>query len=79
MAVSKGAFCWKEAAKAYVEKEKLGWLQGFLGDWASTTVHAAYGVQGIPATFLIGPDGKVIAKGMRGEATAAAVESALAK
>jgi thiol-disulfide isomerase/thioredoxin len=42
-------------------------LQGFLGDWSEDTVAKAYGVEAIPAIFLIGPDGKVVARDLRGE------------
>ena len=40
---------------------------GTVGDEAGEKVLADYGVSSIPATFLIGPDGRVIARGMRGE------------
>lgn len=54
---------WKEA----VAKDKLAWqhvsdLQG----WEST-VAALYGVQSIPANFLIDPSGKIIATDLRGD------------
>jgi hypothetical protein len=35
------------------------------------------GVEGIPATFLIGPDGTILAKDLRGQAPRDAVEKAL--
>ena len=40
---------------------------------------AGYGVEGIPAIFLIAPDGKILAKDLRGKAIQSAVEHALAK
>ncbi|WP_118972305.1 TlpA disulfide reductase family protein [Taibaiella koreensis] len=54
---------WQEA----VTKDKLGWnhvsdLQG----WEST-VAALYGVQSIPANFLVDPAGKIIATDLRGD------------
>lgn len=36
-----------------------------------------WGVDAIPAHFLIGPDGKIAARNMRGEAIQAAVAKAL--
>jgi hypothetical protein len=36
-----------------------------------------YGVNGIPAIFLIGPDGKIIAKELRGDDIKHAVETAV--
>ncbi len=42
-------------------------IQGFLGQWAEDAVTKAYGVEAIPAILLIGPDGKVVARDLRGE------------
>jgi thiol-disulfide isomerase/thioredoxin len=52
--------------KAFVEKEKTAWHQGFLGEWSNATLPNEYGVHGIPSIWLIGPDGKVLAKDLRG-------------
>ena len=52
---------------------------GFLGDWPKAGLPSKYGVQGIPSIFLIGPDGKILAKDLRGEAIKSAVEHALGK
>jgi hypothetical protein len=40
-------------------------------------VPTQYGVQGIPTIFLIGPDGKILARDLRGEDIKRAVEEAL--
>ena len=69
----------KEAPIEYVKKNQLGWIQGFLGEWGKTEVPNQYGVQGIPSIMLIGPDGKIVATGLRGPAIKAALESALTK
>ena len=60
---------------------KINWvgLQGFLGDWSDTDIPAQFGVQGIPAIFLIGPDGKIVATGLRGDNIKQAVAKALQK
>lgn len=66
-----------DAPRKYAAKNQIGWTQGFLGDWAKTDVPASFGVDGIPAIFLIGPDGKIKANGLRGEQIKAEVDSAL--
>ena len=64
-------------AQAYVAQNHLDWTQAFLpGAWDSPTVKA-YGVRSIPSIWLIGPNGKVIGKNLRGDAIAAAVTQAL--
>jgi hypothetical protein len=52
-------------------------MQGFLGEWSKTDLPSRYGVEGIPAIFLIGPDGKLVATGLRGAEIKSAVQSAL--
>ena len=59
------------AAKAL----KLSWRQGFAGPDAP--IVSAYGATAIPATFLIGPDGKVLARDLRGDDLRRAVADAL--
>jgi peroxiredoxin len=54
---------------------KLSWQQGFAGPDAP--VVSAYGATAIPATFLISPDGKILARDLRGEKTRVAVAEAL--
>jgi peroxiredoxin len=59
--------------------KKASWLKAIADDHLTWThvsdlkfwdnaVAKEYGIRGIPANFLIGPDGKIIAKGLRGEA-----------
>jgi peroxiredoxin len=66
-----------DAPRKFIEKNEIKWTQGFLGDWAKTDVPAQWGVQGIPAVFLVGPDGKIIATNLRGASVKSALESAL--
>jgi peroxiredoxin len=55
---------WIEA----IQKDELSWVHvSDLQYWQSAGAQA-YGVQSIPATFLIDPTGKVIAKNLRGKA-----------
>lgn len=65
------------APRKYAQKHQLDWVQGFLGDWSDTDIPAQFGVQGIPAIFLIGPDGKIIETGLRGDNIKQAVAKAL--
>ena len=65
------------AARAYVQQHELRWVQGTLGDWSKTSIPSNYGVRGVPVIFLIGPDGKLIAKELRGSAIAPALTSSL--
>ena len=60
---------------ATVKTMKLSWLQGFVGPESS--VVSDYGATAIPATLLIGADGKILATELRGERTRAAVAAAL--
>jgi hypothetical protein len=65
------------APRKFAAKNAIGWTQGFLGDWSKSDVPEHFGVEGIPAIFLIGPDGKIIARDLRGEAIKTAVAKAL--
>jgi beta-lactamase regulating signal transducer with metallopeptidase domain/thiol-disulfide isomerase/thioredoxin len=68
-----------EPLKQYVAENGLGWTQAFLGRGPSEHGTVDFGVHGIPSIWLIGTDGKVVAKGLRGDAIKAAVADALAK
>jgi len=62
------------AAKNYVSKFGIKWTQGFL---AQAGDEAQYGVDTIPACFLLGPDGTILAKDLRGAQLTAAVADVL--
>jgi hypothetical protein len=69
-----------DAPKKYVQKNGIKWVQGFLGQGpANQAVPNLYGVRGIPSIWLIGPDGKVIAKDLRGEEIKTAAAAAMKK
>jgi peroxiredoxin len=54
---------WKKA----IEKDGMPWTQvSDLKGW-NNEVAKLYGIRAIPANFLIGPDGKIIARDLRGE------------
>lgn len=65
----------RDALARFIAREQPGWRQGWLG--RNSKVPELYGGNGIPAFFLISPDGKLIESGMRGPGIKAAVERAL--
>ena len=67
-----------EAPKLHVEARDLDWIQGFLGE-SGAGVSASFGVSSIPQTLLIGPDGTVLARDLRGARIKSAIAEALAK
>lgn len=66
-----------DSPRNYAEENELGRIQGFLGDWSKTTVPDDYGVQGIPAIMLVDPEGRLVAKGLRGTQIMEALTTAL--
>jgi hypothetical protein len=68
-----------ETAQTFAQKNGMTWTHGWLGEWAKTKVPESWAVQGIPAVFLVGPDGKIVAKGLRGDQVKAEIAKALAK
>jgi peroxiredoxin/protocatechuate 3,4-dioxygenase beta subunit len=66
----------RPVSAAYLVKAlRLSWRQGFAGP--DSPVVSAYGATAIPATSLIGPDGTILARDLRGEKTKATVAEAL--
>lgn len=55
-----------ESVKRFVKQHGMGWAQVVLGPAEQNPVARKYNVSGVPAMFLIGPDGKVVAKDVRG-------------
>jgi thiol-disulfide isomerase/thioredoxin len=67
-----------ELPKKFHEENHSPYVHGYLGQWNKTESTArAYGVVGIPSIWLIGPDGKVVARDLRGEALREAVRKAV--
>lgn len=75
MAVDQSA----ELPKDFVQKNGIAWVQGYVGDFQHADVAKSYGVRSYPSLWLIGPDGKVLAKAMRVEQLRPEIEKALAK
>jgi peroxiredoxin/protocatechuate 3,4-dioxygenase beta subunit len=62
-------------AVSSVKALQLSWRHGFAGP--KSPVVSAYGAMAIPATFLIGTDGNILARDLRGEKTKTALAEAL--
>ncbi|MBC8096774.1 MAG: TlpA family protein disulfide reductase [Akkermansiaceae bacterium] len=62
---------------SFIEKRKMPWPQYFDGKGWENKLAGIYGIQSIPATFLLNGEGKIIAKDLRGEDLEAAVAKAL--
>jgi peroxiredoxin len=65
------------APRKMTADEQMTWPQGHLGDWSETNLTKHYNVSAIPATFLIAPDGALIARDLRGHAMIEAIADAL--
>ena len=55
------------ALDKFLAARKTTWRQHFDGKGWQNEVAVAWGIKSIPATYLIGPDGKIAAVGLRGE------------
>jgi len=66
-----------DAPRGFVSDQGIDWPQGHLGDWSKTDVPDRWAVESIPSTFLVGPDGKIVGTGLKGDAIADAVARAL--
>jgi thiol-disulfide isomerase/thioredoxin len=61
------------------QTDGMTWQQFFDGQGWSNKLAVKYGVDSIPFDVLVGPDGKIIGKSLRGDALEDAVANALAK
>jgi thiol-disulfide isomerase/thioredoxin len=66
-----------EKAKKYVADNSIAWPQIADGKGWQAELAQKYGINSIPATFLVGKDGKIAATDMRGELLAAKVAELL--
>lgn len=67
----------KKAWEKASEKEKLPWTNSLSIKEKGNDAQIIYNVSSIPANFLISPDGKIVAKNLRGEALAKKLEELL--
>jgi RNA polymerase sigma factor (sigma-70 family) len=68
-----------DAPRRYAAYRKLAWEQRYLGTRGDLPdpVAAAFGVEGVPQVLLIGPDGRLVAKDLKGPEIKQAVARAL--
>lgn len=69
----------EERLKAFIAEHKMTWPQYFDGKKWQNNVSTKYGVNSIPATYLLDRDGRIIEKDLRGEALVAELEKLLGK
>lgn len=50
--------------KKFIEEKKMVWPQIFEG---ASEIAEKFGVEAIPTTYLVGADGKIVARDLRGE------------
>ncbi len=62
----------------FTKQKNMTWQQYFDGKGWENKLASKYGIQSIPATFLLDRQGKIIAADLRGEALEQAVEKAVA-
>ena len=67
-----------EEPRKFQERRKLPWTQAFLGTGIHGPIPGKFGIVAIPAFVLIGPDGKIVDRGMRGADLKKAVAKVLA-
>jgi len=68
----------KEKLQAFLKDKQIAWPQHFDGKGWENELAVKYGISSIPATFLVGKDGKIAATNLRGDALAKAVAGQLA-
>jgi len=75
VSLDKEAAAWKEA----IAKDGLTWTQVSNLKFWEEPIAAQYGVQSIPATFILDASGKVVAQDLRGPELRAKILELLAK
>jgi len=68
----------KEKLESYLAKEKIDWPHYFDGEGWDNMIAKQYGIESIPATFLIGPDGLIAATDVPASSLKARVAELLA-
>lgn len=69
----------EKALKTFIKERGVTWQQFFDGKGWGNKLAGKYGVNSIPATYLLDGEGKILAKNLRGEALETEVGKALAK
>ncbi len=63
--------------RKFMAAKGIAWTQGFLDEQLKASVQQAYGFNAIPQVLLVGPDGKIVEKDLRGATVQQAVATAL--
>ncbi len=69
----------EERLKSFTKDRNMTWQQYFDGKGWGSKLAKKYGIQSIPATFLVDGEGKIIGRDLRGDDLDQAVTKALAK
>ena len=69
----------KDALDKFIKDKGVSWVQFFDGKGWGNKLAAQYGVNSIPATYLLDGEGKILAKNLRGEALETEVAKQLSK
>jgi len=69
----------RQKLDTFIKQKNMTWPQFFDGNGWENKLSQKYGINSIPATYLLDQQGKIIASDLRGEALEAAVAQALAK
>jgi len=69
----------RQKLETFIKQKNMTWPQFFDGQGWQNKLGQKYGVNSIPATYLLDGEGKIIGSNLRGEALEAAVAKALAK
>ena len=68
----------EQKLKSFLKAKEIPWVQYFDGKGWQNKLAAKYGIDRVPATFLLDRQGKIIGQGLRGEALEEALTKALA-
>lgn len=69
----------REKLESFIKEKGMTWPQYFDGQGWQTKLAQAYGINSIPATYLVDGTGKIIARDLRGDALEKEVAKALQK
>jgi thiol-disulfide isomerase/thioredoxin len=69
----------KDTLREFIAEREMNWPQIFEEDGWEDEITRAFNVAGIPRMYLIGPEGTIIAKDLRGEEMVAEVRNLLAR
>lgn len=69
----------RDALTSFIKKKEMPWKQYFDGKGWQNKLARQYGVNSIPATYLLDGEGKLVKRDLRGEALAEELEKLLAK